>query len=132
MWLHEKTAKMTKMCSPCETLVSWLPCSALDAVLADFTPDEPAIITTRLSAGADDISSNLSHHRLDTFHWRNYPDVNQVKDPFFPFLFKCPRVRPCECGCIHEDTLFPIPSGWIQLISGWMDVWPYFPGIKVG
>jgi hypothetical protein len=24
---------------------------------------------------------------------------------FFPF-FKCPRVHPCECRCIHEDSFF--------------------------
>jgi hypothetical protein len=25
-------------------------------------------------------------------------------------IFKCPRVCPCECGCIHEDNPFSPPS----------------------
>jgi hypothetical protein len=46
----------------------------------------------------------------------------------FPLFFKCPRVRPCDCGCIHEDTLFTL-----QLMDGaTVDAWLYFPGIKVG
>jgi hypothetical protein len=43
-------------------------------------------------------------------------DVNRVTDFSFPPFFKCPRVRPCECGCIHEDTLYilsRVPSGAI-------------------
>jgi hypothetical protein len=53
-----------------------------------------------------------------------------------PGFFKCPRVRPCECGCIHEDTLYPHPV-WCNLTFQRMDgasvdVWLYFPGIKVG
>ncbi len=42
-----------------------------------------------------------------------------------PFLTKCPRVRPCECGCIHEDSLSYTYPSWIQLYCaelncGWM------------
>jgi hypothetical protein len=46
-----------------------------------------------------------------------------------PFFLKSPRVRPCECGCIHEDALFPIPPDVIQLSSGWMEqLWLGMPG----
>jgi hypothetical protein len=48
-----------------------------------------------------------------------------------PF-FKYPRVHPCECGCIHEGPLFPIPDWWIQLLSVnhlWMPGCG-FPGLK--
>ncbi len=53
-----------------------------------------------------------------------------------PF-FKCPRVHPCECGCIHEDTLFPIlpGAGFDSSTDGWaliVDAWLYFLGVKVG
>jgi hypothetical protein len=43
-----------------------------------------------------------------------------------------PRVHPCECGCIHEDPLFPIPPrgfcGW----SAWrcLAVFPRLKGRK--
>ncbi len=26
-------------------------------------------------------------------------------------FFRCPCVRSCECGCIHEDSRLPIPPG---------------------
>jgi hypothetical protein len=56
---------------------------------------------------------------------------------FFPCLYKCSRVFPCVCGCIHEDPLFPIiptvmdstPQRMEHLL---MDAWPCFPGFKVG
>jgi hypothetical protein len=41
--------------------------------------------------------------------------ANRVTD-LFPLFFKCPRVRPCECGCIHEDTLFTL-SRLVSFIS---------------
>jgi hypothetical protein len=47
----------------------------------------------------------------------------------------CPRVHPCECGCIHEDFLSPIPDGGfnrIRMDGSLVDAWPYFPGLKVG
>jgi hypothetical protein len=51
-----------------------------------------------------------------------------------PLNLLCPRVRPCECGCIHEDPLFPIqPGGFNSSADGaTVDAWPYFPGLKVG
>jgi hypothetical protein len=30
----------------------------------------------------------------------------ELRLSLFSPVFQCPRVRPCECGCIHEDTLF--------------------------
>jgi hypothetical protein len=50
-----------------------------------------------------------------------------------PF-FQCPRVRPCECGCIHEDSLLPIPPGGFNFsVDGALvDAWSYIPGFKVG
>ncbi len=79
------------------------------------------------------------------FHLDNQHPLQLEKRPvsielwisLFPPFFKCPRVRPCECGCIHEDTLFTLSrlvpfnsssDGW----SNCRDAWPYFPGIKVG
>jgi hypothetical protein len=43
---------------------------------------------------------------------------------FFPFSFNqiCPRVCPCECGCIHEDLLFPIPPV-VDSADGIVDAW---------
>ncbi len=51
------------------------------------------------------------------FHWRNYRGCRSSYGSLLPLFFKCPRVCPCECGCIHEDTLFPIPPGISQLFS---------------
>jgi hypothetical protein len=33
----------------------------------------------------------------------------------------CPRVCPCECGCIHEDALFP--SFNISTDGALVDAW---------
>jgi hypothetical protein len=44
-----------------------------------------------------------------------------------------PRVHPCVCGCIHEDTFFPIPPGGFNHCAEVdVEAWPYFPGLKVG
>jgi hypothetical protein len=63
--------------------------------------------------------------------------LDRVTDLFFPISLNplCPRVHPCECGCIHEDFLFPIPDGGfnhIQMDGSLVDAWLYFPGLKVG
>jgi hypothetical protein len=42
-----------------------------------------------------------------------------------PFL-KCPRVRPCECGCIHKDPLFLMPTGVLNYILRMEH--PWMPG----
>ncbi len=58
----------------------------------------------------------------------------KLRISFSPF-FQCPRVRPCECGCIHEDTLFPILPGVGFNFSAdgiRVEAWLYFPGLKVG
>ncbi len=50
-----------------------------------------------------------------------------------PF-FNCPRVHPCECGCIHEDSFFPIlpgDGGFNFTVDGAL-VDLFFPGLKVG
>jgi hypothetical protein len=53
-----------------------------------------------------------------------------------PPFFKCPRVRPCECGCIHEDSLLPIPPGGLNfsadgvLVDGCLAVFPWLKGRK--
>jgi hypothetical protein len=48
-------------------------------------------------------------------------------------FLKSSRVHPCQSGCIHEDTLFPIPPGFNYSADGALvDAWPYFPGLKVG
>jgi hypothetical protein len=52
-------------------------------------------------------------------------------------IFKYPRVHPCECGCIHEDSLFPsLPGGFYfsrnGAVGALVDAWLYFPGLKVG
>jgi hypothetical protein len=69
-------------------------------------------------------------------HLRNH-QCRSSNGSLLPPFFKCLRVRPCECGCIHEDTLFTLSrlvpfnsssDGW----SNCRDAWPYFPGIKVG
>jgi hypothetical protein len=36
-------------------------------------------------------------------------------------FLQCPRVCPCECGCIHEDTLNYWSAWWIQLFCGWKE-----------
>jgi hypothetical protein len=46
----------------------------------------------------------------------------------------CSRVRPCECGCIHEtEALFPIArlldSTFQRMDGALADAWPYFPVI---
>ncbi len=53
-----------------------------------------------------------------------------------PF-FKCPRVRPCECGCIHEDPLFLIPTGVLNysangapVVRGCLALFPRLKGRK--
>jgi hypothetical protein len=55
---------------------------------------------------------------------------------FFPVSLNplCPRVHPCECGCIHGDPLFSYPAWWIQLFSGWSTCGclAVFPRLKVG
>ncbi len=52
-----------------------------------------------------------------------------------PFLKKsqCPRVHSCECVCIHEDSLPPIPPGVFKFCSDGSlgDVWLYFPDSTV-
>jgi hypothetical protein len=49
--------------------------------------------------------------------------------PFFNPL--CPRVHPCECGCIHESEAFFL-SRLVDSTFQRMDAWLYFPGLKVG
>jgi hypothetical protein len=47
----------------------------------------------------------------------------------------CPRVRPCEYGCIHEaEDLFPILSGVFNSTAAGalLEPWLYFPCSKVG
>ncbi len=47
----------------------------------------------------------------------------------------CPRVRPCVCGGSHEsEALLLIPPGGFNLSAdgALVDVWSYFPGLKVG
>jgi hypothetical protein len=51
-------------------------------------------------------------------------DVNRVTDLSSSPCFKCPRVRPCECGCMHEDTLFTL-SRLVELNSS-ADGWSYW------
>jgi hypothetical protein len=47
-------------------------------------------------------------------------------------VFKCPRVHPCQCGCIiHEDPLFP-SGGFNFSTDGAHLCILYFPGLKVG
>ncbi len=53
-----------------------------------------------------------------------------------PPFFKCPRVRSCECKCIHEDSLLPIPPGGFNfpadgaLVDGCLAVFPRLKGRK--
>jgi hypothetical protein len=60
--------------------------------------------------------------------------VDRVTDLFNSPFFKCPRVRPCECGCIHEDSLLPIPPGvdstwWMEYRTrGCLAVFPRLKG----
>jgi hypothetical protein len=50
---------------------------------------------------------------------------------------QCPRVHPCECGCIHEGVLY-LSRLRVKfnsftdraLVDGLLAV--YFPGLKVG
>jgi hypothetical protein len=65
------------------------------------------------------------------------PYDNRSSYAFLPLFLKCPRVRPCEYGCIHEDTLFTLScflvySTFLRMENLWMDTWPYYPGWKVG
>jgi hypothetical protein len=56
---------------------------------------------------------------LDKQHpsWLEKLPMSAELTELLTFLFlNCPRVRPCECGCIHEDLQFPIPTWWIRLI----------------
>jgi hypothetical protein len=49
-------------------------------------------------------------------------------------ILKYPRVHLCECGCIHEDSLFPTLPGVFNFSTdgALADARPYFPGLKVG
>jgi hypothetical protein len=56
--------------------------------------------------------------------------------PFFKSSFPCPRVQPCECGCIHEDVLsIPFPSSLSLAFHPAMEqhrrCQTMFPGLKV-
>ena len=56
--------------------------------------------------------------------------------PFFKSSFPCPRVQPCECGCIHEDVLsIPFPSSLSSVSHPAMEqhrrCQTMFPGLKV-
>ncbi|EFX72117.1 hypothetical protein DAPPUDRAFT_111059 [Daphnia pulex] len=75
---------------------------------------EPAIITTRLYASftcAGPVTSTLTINSIP-IDWRNYRLLPLSLNPL-----DCPRVYPCECGCIHEDILSLHPAWWIQLDS---------------
>ncbi len=51
-----------------------------------------------------------------------------------PFL-QCPRVHPCECGCIHEDTLLQIylvDSTFLRMEAVLVDQLLAVLGLKVG
>jgi hypothetical protein len=53
---------------------------------------------------------------------------------FFPISLNplCPRVHPCECGCIHGDPLYSIQPGGFNFSADGapVDAWPFFPGSK--
>jgi hypothetical protein len=56
------------------------------------------------------------------FGLEKLPVSTEFRISSIPPFFKCLRVRPCECGCIHEDSLLPIPPGGFnfpQLSCGW-------------
>jgi hypothetical protein len=48
-------------------------------------------------------------------------DVGRVSLLSISLNLLCPRVRPCECGCLHEDPIFPscLHAWWIQLFCRW-------------
>jgi hypothetical protein len=63
------------------------------------------------------------------------PMAMELRISLFPPFLKCLRVRPCECGCIHEDTLFTLSrlvsfnssaDGW----SNWRRCLAVFPRHK--
>jgi hypothetical protein len=65
-------------------------------------------------------------------HWRNF-QCRPSKDLFNSPSFKCPRVHPCEFGCIHEDPLSPIPPGGFNFSADGWNTWgclAVFPRLK--
>ncbi|XP_046648084.1 uncharacterized protein LOC124338050 [Daphnia pulicaria] len=99
---------------------------------------EPGIITTLYASFF--LGSNLSSATICTIawinsiplHWQNYRcQLIEIRIPLFPLFIECPPVRPCECGCIHEDPLLPYPvCCHLQMDGATVDAWLYFPGIK--
>ncbi|EFX76246.1 hypothetical protein DAPPUDRAFT_107074 [Daphnia pulex] len=83
-------------------------------MLSDLRP-EPAIMTTRNAsfacAGIHLSSAPISINSIP-FDWRDYRYLSSYGS-LLPLSLNllCPRVHPCECGCIHEDPLFPTSPG---------------------
>ncbi|EFX82845.1 hypothetical protein DAPPUDRAFT_101178 [Daphnia pulex] len=126
------------MWSSCElfgtkSVVSWL--SMLSTPVWQVLRHQPTVITTKhASFACAAIQSVISHHLIDwhPVSFQKLPmsvELPISSSPFF--LKKSPRVRPCECGCIHEDALFPIPPGGFNFSADGATVGMpgcYFPG----